>query len=558
MKYRLLLIGLCLAAGVSGCSRQAPDAEGGPPAPAPAAEARPNILFVVVDDLGYTDLGAFGSEIPTPNLDRLAFGGLRLTNLRSAANCQTTRIMLMASTSISAGEAELPEDAPRPDGVRSSYLSRDWATMAALLRDAGYSTYMAGKWDLGSVPGLFPPDRGFDRSFALVGASGSHFAAPFRGGPFVVDGELVAPEELPADFYSTEFFTDRILQYLSEHEGGRPWFAYLPFSAMHWPLHLPDDWLDRHAGRYDAGYDELREARVARARELGVLPDAATLDTYRPGAEPWAGLSAEEQRKYARAQEIYAGMLEYVDMSVGRLVDYLVETDQLANTVIMVSSDNGSSSSEAAVYPGRLPAVPDNRADERFDNRFENFGRMGSFIDHGRGFAEAATAPFREFKASLFDGGLRAAALIYYPAAVPAGGLSGEFLTVMDILPTFLEIAGTEHPGAGEFHGRHINGILGRSFWPYVTGQASSVHPPEHPVGWIRQDAGALIRGDYKIVNDVPFGEQRLGGGMGMGPPPTAWRLYDIANDPGETTDLAAELPELTAELVAEWEANWQ
>ena len=148
--------------------------------------------------------------------------------------------------------------------------------------------------------------------------------------------------------------------------------------------------------------------------------------------------------------------------------------------------------------------------------------------------------------------------MIYYPAAVPAGGTSGEFLTVMDILPTFLEIAGTKHPGAGEFRGRHINGILGRSFWPYVTGRASSVHPPEHPVGWIRQAAGALIRGDYKIVNDVPFGEQRLGGGMGMGPPPTAWRLYDLANDPGETTDLAAELPELTAELVAEWEANWQ
>lgn len=552
MKNRILSIGLCLAVGLVGCSRQAPDPSGELPASTPEADPRPNILFVVVDDLGYTDMGAFGSEIPTPNLDRLAYGGVRFTNLHAAANCHSTRIMFMASTSIAAGEVQIPEGAPRPDGVRSSQLSRNWATMAALLKDAGYSTYMAGKWDLGSIPGFLPPDRGFDRSFALVGASGSHFAAYFRGTPFAVDGDLIEAEDLPEDFYSTEYFTDRIIQYLDEHEGGRPWFAYLPFSAVHWPLHLPDDWLDRHAGRYDAGYDKLREARVARAGELGVVPEGATLDAYRPGAEPWVELSDDERRKYARAQEIYAGMTEYVDMSVGRLVGFLEETGQLGNTVIMVMSDHGGSSSEAGVYPGRLPAVPDNRATEEFDNRFENFGRVGSFIDHGRGFAEAATAPLKEFKATLSEGGLRAASFIYYPAAVPAGGISGEFLTVMDILPTFLEIAGTEHPGAGEFQGRHINDILGRSFWSHVTGQAPSVHSPDYTVGWIRQDFGALIRGGYKVVNDIPGGGQ--GGGMGT----AAWRLYDIANDPGETIDLSAELPELTAELIAEWETNWR
>ena len=548
MKYRELLIALCLVAGLFGCSRQAPDAAGDPPESTPEVEARPNILFVVVDDLGFTDLGAFGGEIPTPNLDRLAFDGVRFTNLHAAANCQATRIMFMAGTSIANGEEELPEGTPRPDGVRSSVLSRDWASMAALLGDAGYSTYMAGKWDLGPVEGYLPPGRGFDRSFALVGASGSHFPAYFRGTPFAVDGELIEPEDLPADFYSTEYFTDRILEYLGAHEGDGPWFAYLPFSAVHWPLQLPDDWLDRYAGRYDAGYDELRLARVARAEELGVVPEGASLDSYRPGAEPWADLSPEEQRKYARAQEIYAGMVEYVDMSVGRLVDYLEETGQLDNTVIMVMSDHGGSSSEAGVYPGRLPAVPDSRATEEFDNRLENFGRVGSFIDHGRGFAEAATAPLRDYKATLSEGGLRAASFIHYPAAVPQGRISGEFLTVMDILPTFLDIAGTEHPGAGEFHGRHINDILGRSFWQHVTGQAATVHPPEYTVGWIRQAAGALIRSDHKVVNDVP------GGGMGT----TPWRLYDIARDPGETADLAAELPELTAELVAEWEANWR
>ena len=552
MQNRILPIGMCLAVGLFGCSRQAPDPAGEPTASSPDVDTRPNILFVVVDDLGYTDMGSYGGEIPTPNLDRLAFDGVRFTNLHAAANCQATRIMFMASTSIANGEEELPESMPRPDGVRSSVLSRDWASMAALLGEAGYSTYMAGKWDLGPVEGYLPPGRGFDRSFALMGASGSHFADYFRGAPFAADGEVIEAEDLPADFYSTEYFTDRILEYLDAHEAGRPWFAYLPFSAVHWPLQLPDEWLDRHAGRYDRGYDELRLARVARAEELGVVPEGASLDAYQPGAEPWADLSPEEQRKYARAQEIYAGMLEYVDMSVGRLVDYLDETGQLDNTVIMVMSDHGGSSSEAGVYPGRPPAAPDRRVTDAFDNRLENFGRVGSFIDHGRGFAEAATAPLKEFKASLSEGGLRAASLIYYPAAIPAGGISGEFLTVMDILPTFLEAAGTEHPGAGEFQGRQINDILGRSFWSHVTGQAVSVHPPDYVVGWIRQDAGALIRGGYKVVNDVPGGGQS--GGMGA----TPWRLYDIASDPGETTDLAAEMPELTAELVAEWATNWR
>ena len=540
-----VLPGLILAAGLAGCAQDAPVEID---APAAAADARPNILLIVVDDLGFTDLGAFGSEIPTPNLDRLAFEGVRLTNLHAAANCQSTRIMLMASTSIVNGEEELPENVVRPEGVRSTQLSRNWATMAALLQEAGYETYMAGKWDLGSVEGYYPSERGFDRSFALVGGSGSHFAAYFRGSHYAADGEVVEPEALPEDFYSTEYYTDRILEFLQSSDGDSPWFAYLPYSAVHWPLQLPDDWLDRHAGRYDAGYDVLRAARVARAEELGVTPEGATLEAYQPGAEPWADLSPEEQRKYARAQEIYAGMVEYVDMSVGRLVDYLEESGQLDHTVIMLSSDHGGSPSEAGVYPGRLPAVPDNRAEEGYDNRLENFGRRGSYIDHGRGFAEAATAPLKDYKATLSEGGLRAASFIRYPAAVPAGEVSGAFLTVMDILPTFLEIAGTEHPGAGAFRGRPINDILGRSFWSHVTGETEAVHAPDYTVGWIRQAAGALIRGDYKVINDLP------GGGMGT----TAWRLYDIARDPGETNDLAAERPELTAELVAEWETDWR
>ena len=486
-------------------------------------------------------MGAFGGEIPTPNLDSLAFGGVRFTNLHSASNCQATRIMFMASTGIAAGVEQLPDDAPRPDGVRDSHLSRDWATMAALLKDAGYATYMAGKWDLGSVPGYFPPDRGFDRSFALVGASGSHFAAYFRGAPFVVDGDLVNPENLPADFYSTEYFTDRILQYLGEHEGGVPWFAYLPFSAVHWPLHLPDDWLDRHTGRYDEGYDVLRSERYARARELGVIPEGGDLNAFEATAPAWSELDAQMQRRQARAYEIYAGMVEYMDMSVGRLVDYLEESGQLENTVVMFSGDHGASSSDAGMNEGSAPrGVPDR------DNSIENFGRPGSFIGAGRGFAEAGSAPFRGSKGGHLEGGLRAAAFVHYPEAIPAGEVNHTFMTIMDVLPTFLEIAGTEHPGASVFRGREIKGIVGRSFWPHLTGQSTTVRMPGDVAGWEEGGAGALIRGDYKLFSGLD-GDGAV----------TPWELYNIAKDPGETRDLAAEHPELVAELAADWETNW-
>ncbi len=555
MKYRTVLVASFLLAGILGCSQEqtstAPEAPGAPA----VADQRPNILLVVIDDLGFTDIGAFGSEIPTPNLDRLAFEGVRLTNLHAAANCQGTRIMMMASTGMIQGEAAFPDDLPRPAGQRSTELSRAWATIAELLQESGYRTFMAGKWDLDAYANS-PINRGFDRAYALLGGSTSYLGRSMRPVTFEDDGEMLEPTEFPEGFYTTEVFTDKILEYLQSSDGESPWFAYLPFNAVHWPLGLPDDWLDRHVGRYDAGYDVLREERVARATELGVIPDALSLDRFKPVAEPWTDLSPEEQSRYARAQEIYAGVLEYVDMSVGRLVAYLEETDQLENTVIMVMSDHGGSAEAAGVTTGRLPSTANMRGLEphEVDNRIENFGRSGSFIDHGIGFAEAATAPLRQFKATLNEGGLRAAAFVRYPEAVPAGGVSHSFTSVMDILPTFLEIAGTEHPGAGEFRGRQINDILGRSLWPHLTGQSDTVHPPTYAVGWVRgESTGAVIRGDYKIINDIELGPTQ-GLGMASGP----WRLYNLADDPGETMDLAGELAELTAELVEEWETNWR
>ena len=557
MKHWTTAIALGLLGGLHACtaddpasnqesSEAAAPGQNAPEASVEAAATPPNILFIVADDMGFTDIGAFGGEISTPTLDRLAYGGVRLNNLHASSACRTARLMLMAS----AGAVAANE--PYPGEYRGGVLGLDFATIPELLKDAGYATYMTGKWDLGDVDGYRPESRGFDRSFYLATGSGPYFAEYFRDAfGYWEDGRELTPDDFSDDFYATRHFTDKMLEYLESTEEGTPWFAYMPYNAPHWPLQLPDDWLDRYAGRYDEGYDALREQRFARATEVGILPAGATLDGFEPVVEPWSNLSPEEQRRYSRAQEIFAGMFEYLDMSIGRIVEYLEESGQLDNTVIVFTADHGASGGEHGVDTGRVPAGGGPAYDpDTIDNSLENFGRRNSFIDHGRGFGEAATAPFRYLKGTFAEGGLRAAALVYYPAAVPAGGVSSEFMTFMDILPTFLEIAGTEHPGAGRYRdGRTINDIVGRSAWPHLTGRAEAVHLPTDAAGWSSgMGAGALIRGNHKVINQAPPG------GEGT----TPWRLYDLLTDPGEHHDLAGEHPDVVAEMVEEWETDWR
>ena len=545
MNFWIRLVGLSLVGVLSGCSPNPEQSSGTSPDAAPdaAATQRPNILYIVADDLGYTDIGAFGSEIPTPNLDELAFAGVRLTNFHTHSACQATRVMMMASTGVSGALEMRPL---QPSRERANRLSLNWAIVPELLQDAGYETYMTGKWDLGLEDGYTPATRGFDRSFAQLGASASHFPEILWDdySLYRLDGEIVEYEDLPADFYSTDYYTDRMIEFIES--GEPPWFGFVPYTTPHWPLQAPEDWIDRYAGRYDEGYDVLREARVARASELGVVPEGAELDDFEPVAPPWDELSAEERRGYARAQEVYAAMVENLDFNVGRLVDFLEESGQLENTVIVFTSDHGASTAAYGIVPSAPNAHP--APPEFIDNRFENWGRPNSFVDHGRGFAEAASAPLRGHKGTLSEGGLRAVAFVRYPAAVPGEQINGTFMSMLDVLPTFLDIAGTAHPGPGSYRGREINDILGRSFWPHLTGESADVHSPSDTVGWSRGAGGALIRGDYKIINTP------AAGGMGT----TSWRLYNIGEDPGERNDLAGELADLTTELIQEWEQNWR
>lgn len=510
-------------------------AEAGPetsaPAPPPAAGTHPNILLIVVDDMGYTDVGSFGGEIPTPNLDALAMEGLRFTNFHAAPNCAPTRAMLMSgTTNAEAGVIRLDEP------VRT-----DVANLPERLRAAGYQTFMAGKWNLGIAPEDGPAARGFDASFALMKAGDNHLGASvFPGNPPAYEGyfthlENGEPAELPQGWFSSRLYTDKLIEYLQVHaREGQPWFGYLALTAPHWPLQVPEDWLDRYAGRYDEGYDALRDSRYRRAAELGIFPQDLTLEGFAGQAESWEALTPERRALYARAMEIYAAMVENMDMHIGRVLDFLRVSGQFENTVILFASDNGAPPEDLDFQPRTIP-----RTDT--DSSLANLGREGSFTAIGPGWSEAVTAPYRGLKGSLYNGGTLVPAFIRHGDVAAAGGLERTYLTYMDILPTLLEVAGQATPGTS-FNGREVQPVRGRSFWGLVTGRAGGVREAGESVPWMTVNRAALVRWPMKVVaNSNPILEQ------------AGWELFDLEADPGEHADLSARQPELTAELAGRW-----
>ena len=512
-------------AGASQAPGEAPDAA------APSTDTRPNILLILADDLGYMDVGFFGGEIPTPNLDALALEGLRFANFHAAPSCAPTRAMLMSgTTSFEAGVRTFD------DSVRT-----DIAVLPERLRAAGYQTFMAGKWNLGVAPQDGPAARGFDASFALMKAGDNHLGASlFPGNPPEYEGfsthlENGEPAELPDGWYSSRLYADKLIEYLQVHaREGQPWFGYLAFTAPHWPLQASEDWIDRYAGQYDEGYNALLESRYRRAGEMGIFPENLTIDGFAGRAEPWAALTPEWRAIRARSMEIYAAMVENMDMHVGRVIDFLRNSGQLENTVILFASDNGAAGEDHTITPGTLP-----RTDT--DNSLANMGREGSFTVNGPGWGEAATAPYRGLKGSLYSGGTLVPTFIRHGEVAAGGGIDRTFLTYMDILPTLLEIAGQSAPGTN-FQGREVLPVRGRSFWGLVTGRASTVLDASDTVPWMTRRRGALVRWPMKVVADSnPLDEH------------TQWDLFDLEADPGERTDLSAEYPDLAAELSELW-----
>jgi arylsulfatase len=513
------------------------------PAYGQALAERSNILLIVVDDMGYSDVGAFGSEIRTPNIDSLAAAGVRVTDFYVGPTCSPTRSMLMSGNDNhlaglgNMNEALSPNQVGKPG--YEGYLNNRVASVATVLRDAGYHTYMTGKWHLGERPEHDPSKRGFEKSYTMLLGGASHFDDEWMMYAnytpiYREDGVRV---HVPRGFYSTEFYTDKIIEYIDEQEDERPFFAYLSFTAVHDPLHVPDGWLNRYGGAYDAGYNALREQRLTRMKELGIIPKEASLGPWLAMIPRWEDLTAEQQKKEARRMEIYASMVENVDYHVGRLVDYLKRTGSYEDTLIIFFSDNGANGLEMHMYPGTDEAwIEDNS-----DNRFENWGRQFSRIALGPGWAQASSTPFRLFKAFIAEGGIRSPLIIKGPGVANTGTVLNSVAHVMDIAPTLIEIAGATYPTrskAGE-----VIPMRGKSLASLLAGQTDTVHAASEPIGWEFGAWRAVRTGDLKATwISAPFGA-------------SDWQLFDLATDPGESRDLAGERPEKVQQLVNFWEA---
>ena len=504
----------------------------------------PNILLIVADDLGYSDIGALGGEIATPALDRLAKEGLLLTSFHVLPSCSPTRSVLFSGMDNhraglgTMGELRTPEMDGHPG--YAGYLSFEVASLPEVLRAGGYRTYMAGKWHLGHEEETGPHARGFEETFALLPGGGSHWSdlkplSPTEPMYYRRNGKLV--ESLPEDFYSTKYYTDILLEWIQkDHGDGKPFFAYLSFTAPHDPLHAPKEYIEKYSGKYDAGWDVLREERLQHLKDLGIVGGDVRPFPRMPSVKAWAEMTTEKRREAARDMEVYAAMVDYMDEQIARVLDYLRKIGEYDNTLIIFFSDNGANGAHPTVYPGQTDEHLNS-----FDNRLENRGLRNSFIDMGPGWAQASMSPCRMFKGFTAEGGIRSPLLVKVPGqAANAGTMIHSFVHVRDIMPTILDVAGADH--SEEFAGRTVRPLQGSSVLDLLTGKTESAYPGASQVGYELFGLKAYFAGDWKILwMPPPFGTGD-------------WELFNLKEDPAEMRDLSEQHPERVADMVALWE----
>lgn len=508
-------------------------------APEPVAE-QPNIVIILADDLGFADLGIHGSEIPTPNLDSLAREGMLLTNFYANMTCSPTRSMLMSGTDSHLAGLGIMTPPTRPEHMGQpgylGYLNFQVLSLADLLDDAGYDTYIAGKWHLGMDVENGPVARGFKQAFVSLDGAAHLGPWDWRGpqNANYRDGEELV--QVGADFWATQVYTQRMIDYIeADREDGKPFFAYLAYTAPHWPLQAPRESIERFRGQYDAGYEQVYLKRFENLRRLGLIPEGAQpmdLDVFSPR---WADQSPEEQALAARRMEIYAAMVSDLDSYVGRFVDYLKSIGEYDNTFILFFADNGA---EADRRDLRTPIVE--HVGKEYDNSLDNIGNWNSYVMYGANWATVSAAPFRGHKFTGFEGGIHVPAFVHAPGRVQPGTRNDAYATVMDVLPTLVELAGGEVP-QGSYRGREIKPVEGTSLLPVFTGKAQSVHTPAEFNGFELYGQRSVRQGDWKIVWDAAQGSD------------ARWMLFNIAGDFGERNDLAEQNPEKLAEMIELW-----
>ena len=502
----------------------------------PLNNDRPNILVLVADDLGYSDLGSFGGEISTPNIDSLALNGIRFTRFHTAPMCAPSRAMLLTGNDhhiAGVGRQAVQANVFGYEG----HITERVATIPALLRNDGYHTYMAGKWHLGVNPSYNPHQLGFENSFVLLEGVGNHFNAQGIFGDnsqshYTEDGKSA---QWPDGEFSTDVYTNKLLSFITKNKADQqPFFAYAAYTAPHWPLQVAGKHSKKYEGRYDDGYEQLREQRFQQLKKIGFIPAQSVLPPLHPSIKPWEALTDEEKKKESRKMELYAGMIDNLDANIGRIISHLKEIGVYDNTLIFFISDNGAAGEDYYSDAEIRPYI-----NNYFNDDYEDMGKPESFISYGPQWAEAGSAAFRYYKEYTTNGGIIAPMIVSGPLVKKTGDVNDAFVSLMDIAPTIYELSGTTYPK--EWKENYVYPLRGGSLLPMISGTTNTIHPDDHVFALEHAGYTMLRKGNWKITNSMrPFSEANF-------------ELYDLSNDLGERHDLKNINPVKYRELLIEW-----
>ena len=504
------------------------------------AEERPNIIVILADDMGYSDLGCYGGEIETPNIDALAENGLRFKQFYNSARCCPTRASLMTGLhphETGIGHMTNPPgtlnhdagpDFPNYRGV----LSKDCVTVAEVLKPAGYATLMSGKWHLGmDRHELRPLQRGFEKYYGCLSGATNFFYPEHPRGMFFGNEPIENPKSTTdRRFYTTDAFTDYAIQFLSEEkaEQDRPFFLYLAYTSPHWPLHAHQEEVQKYVGKYMMGWDKLREQRLKRQIEIGLIDPKWKLSERYDVA--WDSLNTEKQREMDMRMAFYAAMIDRMDQNIGKLVEHLKKNDQYDNTLILFLTDNGG-----CAEGGTLGGKTDPFDLEKWEATY------GAGPSYGGNWANASNTPFQKFKHYTHEGGISTPLVAHWPKGIKKGGsMVGDAAYLPDLMPTFISLAKAKYPS--NYRGNKIPPLSGVSLETIFEGKSLKRKDPlylEH------EDNAALIQGDWKLVGTKVS--------VFDGPDASKWELYDLENDRTETNDLSATHPEKVSQLSKQW-----
>lgn len=493
---------------------------------------RPNILLILADDMGYSDISCFGGEIHTPNIDRLAEEGIRFTHMYTNAWCSPSRASLLTGLyPQQAGMGLLAEPRTGPEGPYEGYLNKNCVTLAEVFKAADYATSLSGKWHLGDSSIYWPVYRGFDHAFGLISGAANYFDLSKTKSRSVIrkmalNKDLYHPPK--KGFYMTDAITADALQVLDTYSdtlNSKPFFMYVAYTAPHWPLQALEKDIKKYKGKFHQGWDKLREQRFNRQKRLGIIDKTDRLANRDIDVKPWKTLSVKQKMAMEQKMEVYAAQIDRMDQGIGQILDKLNSMHQKKNTIIIFLSDNGGCA-EGSLWG--------------FDKRKNGLkpGGVDSYMSYGQSWANLSNTPFQYYKRSLFEGGISTPMIIRWPKGINKkreGTILKQVAHLTDIMPTLCALTGAQYPDT--FRNRRIQPMEGQSLARQIKGAPIQ---PHKPIYWSLEERKAVILGNYKL-------ETPLNG--------AAWQLYNLATDRIESENLSDKEPERVRRMKALWNA---